>query len=111
MCKENTKNERMSFFNCLTKEQKLLLFCEVVDRINLSIEEGKTARGALYEIFQFDHSVHYVANETGFASLYEKLSKDDMDKNEYAIKVLELYGIIETKAGLKEKINNLYQDN
>ncbi len=109
--KELFISEREAFYNCLTKEQQLLVFCEVVSRLaNAELTEGKTYRGVLYETFGFDYDSYQKAQWSGFLDLHEKIDKKPhINIIDFAIRLLNLYGVNATSKEIEKVINKLDQ--
>lgn len=97
--------ERAAFFNCLTKNQQLLVFCEVVNRlVKGEIEGRRSYRGILYEIFEFGTEAYSLAQISGFLELHNSISAEPINLNEFGSKLLALYGIEQTEAEVENKI-------
>ena len=114
--KQNTNQdlflaEREAFYNCLTKEQQLLVFCEVISRLTTAeLSEGKTYRGILYETFGFDYDSYLKAQWSGFLELHEKIDKQpNVSLIDFSLKLLSLYGIQATPKEVEKLINKLDQ--
>jgi len=102
--------ERSSFFNHLTKNQQLLVFCEVVNKlVKAELKDHKTYRGVLYEEFRFGTDAYVKAQISGFLELHNSIDKNQIDLLEFATEVLNIYGIEQTKEQVMEKLaqNNL----
>jgi hypothetical protein len=97
--------ERAAFFNCLTKEQKLLVFCEVVHKlVNAELVKHQSYRGVLYEEFGFETDSYMLAQISGFLELHNSIESESVDLNEFGMKLLNLYGIKQTKEDVENKI-------
>lgn len=100
--------ERAAFFNCLTKEQQLLVFCEVVHKlVNSELIERRSYRGVLYEEFGFDTDSYAKAQISGFLELHNSIEAEPISILDLGVKVLSLYGIDASKKDLEEKIKQI----
>ncbi len=102
---EEFAQERSAFFNCLTKEQQLLVFCEVVHKlVNSELVERQSYRGVLYEEFSFESDAYMLAQISGFLELHNSIEAEAVDLNDFGVKLLNLYGINQTKEEIENKI-------
>jgi len=66
--------ERLTFWNTLTKDEQLLAFCEVVSRLTKAeLTEHRSYRGVLYDTFGFDESSYVCAQISGFLELHNAI--------------------------------------
>ena len=68
------KEDRESYWNSLTKDQQLKCFCAVVDRIVQGESEGRSYRGILYSVFEFDKEAYVQAQMSGFLELHNSIA-------------------------------------
>jgi len=69
MAKEEKESE--AFWNSLSAEQQLQAFCAVMRRIYRGeIEEGRTYRGMLYDVFKFPPKSYAIAQMSGFLTIH-----------------------------------------
>lgn len=108
---ESFASERESFYNCLTKEQQLLVFCEIIHRlVDAELNQGKTYRGVLYETFGFDYDSYEKAQLSGFLKLHEKINSDNkLNLIDFSLRILTAYGIKTSKNEVELVINKLDQ--
>lgn len=65
---------RETFWNSLTKDEQLLAFCSVVDRLYQGeIQEGRSYRGVLYDTFGFGYDSYVKAQISHFLELHNSL--------------------------------------
>lgn len=63
--------EQDRFWDSLTKDQQLLVFCKVVRKlVKAELEENRSYRGVLYSEFEFDLDAYVVAQISGFLDLH-----------------------------------------
>ena len=69
MAQEEKESEE--FWNSLTKDQQLQVFCAVMRRLYKGeIEEGRSYRGMLYDVFGFGPESYAVAQMSGFLTIH-----------------------------------------
>lgn len=69
MAQEEKESEE--FWNSLTKEQQLQAFCAVIRRLYKGeIEENRTYRGMLYDVFGFGPESYTAAQMSGFLTIH-----------------------------------------
>lgn len=74
------EEERISeqFWDSLTKEQQLLVFCAVVRRIcKGELDDKRSYRGVLYDTFGFGPEAYAVAQCSGYLDLHNSIIKED----------------------------------
>lgn len=73
--------DQEAYWNSLTKDQQLDLFCCVVRRIHKAeIQDKGTYRYALYSIFGFDESSYTLALDAGYMDIHNSIfTSDDAD--------------------------------
>ena len=70
--------DQEAYWNSLTKEQQLDVFCCVVRRIHKAEFQDKgTYRHALYTVFGFDESSYALALEAGYMDIHNRLFRED----------------------------------
>ncbi len=108
---EDFKSERESFYNCLTKEQQLLVFCEIMNKlVDAELNQGKTYRGILYDTFGFNYDAYEKAQLSGFLRLHEKINSDKkISLLDFSMRLLNAYGIKANKKEIEKKINTFDQ--
>ncbi len=104
-------SEREAFYSCLTKEQKLLVFCEIISKLSYAeLVEGKTYRGILYETFGFDYDAYQKAQLSGFLELHEKINtKQKINLLDFSIRLLNAYDVNVSPEEIGQLINKLDQ--
>ena len=66
--------QRANFFNSLSKEEQLLVFCEVVSKLVKSeLKDKRSYRGVLYEEFGFGPDAYVKAQVSGFLELHNSI--------------------------------------
>jgi hypothetical protein len=66
--------EQDSFWESLTKDQQLLVFCKVVRKlVNAELKEGRSYRGVLYDEFEFGMESYVIAQASGFMELHNAI--------------------------------------
>jgi len=66
--------ERLTFWNSLSKDQQLLAFCEVISRLTKAeLVEHRSYRGVLYDTFGFDLDSYVCAQVSGFLDLHNAI--------------------------------------
>lgn len=101
----NFAEHRTNFFNCFSKEEQLLVFCEVVSRLNKAeLEDRKTIRGVLYDEFGFDADAYEKAQASEFLELHNSIDAEQLNLIDFAVNLLKLYGIEQTKDQVEKKI-------
>ena len=77
---ESIKIEQETFWNSLTKEQQLKVFCAVVRRIVQAemIDKG-SYRHALYGVFEFGPESYAQAQMAGYLDLHNSIMYEDYD--------------------------------
>jgi hypothetical protein len=69
MAQEEKQSEE--FWNSLSKEQQVQAFCAVMRRLYKGeIEENRTYRGMLYDVFEFGPESYVVAQISGFLTIH-----------------------------------------
>jgi len=58
------------FWQSMTKQQQLDVFCKVVRTITEAEHDGKSYRGVLYDSFGFDTSAYGAAQDAGFIEIH-----------------------------------------
>lgn len=104
--------ERKNFFQSLTKEQQLLVFCEVVHKLyKAEILEKKSYRGVLYGEFNFDKNSYLLAQMSNFLELHNSivLEEESYNLTNLIQKILNSYGIYPVKEEIEEKLDKLQQ--
>ncbi len=104
-------SEREAFYSCLTKEQKLLVFCEIISKLTKAeLIEGKTYRGILYETFDFDYDAYQKAQLSGFLDLHQKINvQPNVNLLDFSVRLLNAYGIKVSSEEVENVINSLDQ--
>lgn len=70
--------DQEAYWNSLTKEQQLDVFCCVVRRIHKAEFQDKgTYRHALYTVFGFDESSYVLALDAGYMDIHNGLIRED----------------------------------
>ena len=68
---EAFSKEKTQFWNSLTKEQQLLAFCFVMDKLyEGEVVDKRSYRGVLYETFGFDHDSYIKALVSHFLEIH-----------------------------------------
>lgn len=99
--------ERQAFFNCLTKHQQLLVFCEIVSKlVKAELLDRVSYRGVLYGEFNFDSNSYLKAQLSGFLDLHNSIDVDKVNLGEFGSSLLKLYGIEQSKEQVLEKIKD-----
>jgi hypothetical protein len=104
--------ERKKFFQSLTKDQQLLVFCEVVHKLyKAEIIEKKSYRGVLYGEFGFDKNAYLLAQISNFLELHNSIVSEEENNNLTNLmqKILNSYGIYPVQEEIKEKLATLQQ--
>ena len=96
MAKEEKESEE--FWNSLSEEQQLQAFCAVMRRLYKGeIEENRTYRGMLYDVFGFGPESYAVAQMSGFLTIHNCIwTSEEIEKE-----------VVRT---LKEKTVSKYSD-
>ena len=69
MAQEEKQSEE--FWNSLTKDQQIQVFCAVMRRVYKGeIEENRSYRGMLYDVFGFGPESYAVAQMSGFLTIH-----------------------------------------
>lgn len=77
MEKDEFALEADKFWNSLTHEQRMYVFVAVVSRIfTAEIEEGRSYRGTLYDVFGFGPEMYTIGMECGYMAIHNALVKD-----------------------------------
>lgn len=72
------EKEEEEFWNSLTKEQQLLVFCAVTRRLAKGeLVDQRSYRGILYDTFDFDFDSYVRAQNAGFLELHNAIVVDD----------------------------------
>lgn len=70
------EKESEKFWNSLNKDEQLLVFCAVIRRLHKGeIEENRSYRGVLYDIFGFDLDAYSMAQCAGFLDIHNSIYK------------------------------------
>lgn len=108
---KNFEEERRAFFSCLTKEQQLLVFCEVVNKlVKAELLDKVSYRGVLYGEFEFASDAYTKAQMSGFLELHNSIDSEKVDLGEFGSALLKLYGIEQNKEHVLEKINSFHEE-
>lgn len=101
--------ERKKFFLSLSKEQQLLVFCEVVSKLyQAEIMDKKSYRGVLYGEFGFDKDAYLAAQMSNFLELHNSIDVSNSEnENNFLEKFLAMYGIYTTKEDIESKVQKL----
>jgi len=68
--------ERLRFWNTLTKDEQLLAFCEVVNRlVQGELVDKRSYRGVLYDTFGFGLDSYVTAQISGFIDLHNAIDR------------------------------------
>lgn len=71
---DSLKEEQEIFWNSLSEEDKLKVFCAVVRRIHKGeILEKKSYRGVLYDVFGFGPESYIQAQEAGYLEIHNRM--------------------------------------
>jgi hypothetical protein len=72
------ENEQEQYWNSMTKEQQLMVFCAVVRRIyKAELIEQRSYRGVLYDAFGFGMESYVQAQDAGYIDIHNLLVKDE----------------------------------
>jgi hypothetical protein len=72
------ENEQEEYWNTMTKEQQLMVFCAVVRRIHRAeLVEQRSYRGVLYDAFDFGIESYVRAQDAGYLEIHNLLVKDE----------------------------------
>ena len=75
------EHEQESYWNSLTKEDRLKAFCSVVRRIHRGeIEERGTYRYVLYDVFGFGPESYAQAQMAGYLALHNSITCPDQER-------------------------------
>lgn len=75
---DELKREEEEFWATLSPEQQLLVFCAVVRRLNKGeLQEQRSYRGILYDVFGFGPESYARAQHAGFLALHNSIEVDD----------------------------------
>lgn len=101
--------ERKKFFLSLSKEQQLLVFCEVVSKLyQAEIIDKRSYRGVLYSEFGFDKNAYLAAQISNFLELHNSIDASMFEnENKFLEKFLATYGIYTTKEDIESKMLKL----
>lgn len=104
---EEIKDEQERFWNSLSKEDQLKVFCAVSRRIfEGEIKNKKSSyRYILYQIFGFGTEAYIQAQEAGFLSIHNSI----VDKN-YDRKLLEAFCKMYSIEDSEQKIQNFISE-
>ena len=70
----NYKNESEAFWDSLSKDEQLKVFCAVVRRIHKGeIEERGSYRYVLYDVFGFGSDAYMVAQDAGYLNIHNAI--------------------------------------
>lgn len=86
------KNKEISEkkYNALSQDDKLDLFCAIVERIyKAEYVERRSYRGALYDVFEFDLDSYVRGMECGYMDIHNSIIKDDELKKMISKFILE----------------------
>jgi len=71
---EEIVNRQEKFWNMLTKDEQLDVFCSVVRRLKeAELNEFRSYRGTLYSTFQFGPEAYVLAQHAGFLDLHNAI--------------------------------------
>lgn len=71
---DSLKEEQEIFWNSLSEEDKLKVFCAVVRRIHKGeILEKNSYRGVLYDVFGFGPESYIQAQEAGYLEIHNRM--------------------------------------
>lgn len=71
---EAGQNEQESFWSTLTKEQQLMAFCHVIRQVTKAeLEDQRSYRGILYDVFGFGPEAYSYALAAGFMDLHNAI--------------------------------------
>lgn len=103
--------ERQEFFNSLTKDQQLLVFCEVVHKLaKAELQDKRSYRGVLYTEFGFDTDAYGKAQISGFLDLHNSIEAEPVSVLDIGRKILKLYGIEQTNEQVEQKLKDYKPD-
>ena len=75
---QEIKAKQEEYWNSLTKEQQLNVFCCVVRRIHKAeFRDNGSYRYVLYNTFGFDESSYALALEAGYMDIHNRLIRED----------------------------------
>lgn len=70
--------DQEKYWNSLTKEQQLDVFCCVVRRLcRAELKEQRSYRGTLYDVFEFGPESYALAQNAGFIELHNSIITDN----------------------------------
>lgn len=76
------EDESEKYWNSLTKEQQLDVFCAVVRRIyDGEVDHPRSYRGVLYDIFGFGPEAYAQAQMAGYLTLHNLIMGENHDYN------------------------------
>lgn len=76
------EKESEQYWNSLSKEEQLKVFCAVSRRIyKAEIEEQRSYRGTLYSVFGFGPEAYAQAQMAGYLSIHNSIMSGNHDKN------------------------------
>ena len=79
---KEVENESEEYYNSLTKEQQLKVFCAISRRIYKGeIEDQRSYRGVLYDVFQFGPEAYAPAQMAGYLTIHNSIVSGDYDSH------------------------------
>ena len=71
---KETEQKQEEYWNSLTEEQRLMVFCAVVRRIHRAeIVEHRSYRGTLYDVFGFGMESYVQAQAAGYIDIHNAI--------------------------------------
>ena len=71
---EAGQHEQEAFWSTLTKEQQLMAFCHVIRQVaKAELEDQRSYRGILYDVFGFGPEAYSYARAAGFMDLHNAI--------------------------------------
>ena len=84
---EAGQHEQESFWSTLTKEQQLMAFCHVIRQVTKAeLEDQRSYRGILYDVFGFGPEAYSYALAAGFMDLHNAIPSVPLEYNTDASK-------------------------
>ncbi len=78
---EEIERDQETFWNSLSKDDQLKVFCAVVRRLyKAELKDQGTYRYCLYEVFGFGPESYAQAQDAGFLALHNRITTDEEDK-------------------------------
>ena len=76
------EDESEKYWNSLSKDEQLKVFCAVSRRIfDGELKQKRSYRGVLYDVFQFGPEAYAPAQMSGYLSIHNAIVDADYDKN------------------------------